>query len=87
MAKYRILCTTFQSYWFTVEAPDRDAARKYYDGSDGTEFHESDDADKTWELSSIEEVSDDAWEADLVIDEEGELLAGEGVLSLSLIHI
>ena len=77
MPKFIIHCSTTKSYWLTIQAPDFDTARRFYDGSDGTEFHESQD-EGCWVLNEIEEVHQEKggrWDPiDFVVDKDGEVV-------------
>ena len=71
MAKYKILCSTSQSYYLVVEAPSAEAAERYYESCDTDEFIDV-GAEGDWRLDAIYE--DDAQSANLVVDESGEPL-------------
>lgn len=74
MPKYCIMCAETRALWLEVEAPNREAARKYYDGSDCSEFNRGDD----WEYELVDiakvDIVADSRPADIAIDENGEEL-------------
>ena len=71
MAKYMILCSTNRSYYLVVEAPNAEAAERYYESCDTDEFIES-APEGDWQLDAIYE--DDDQVANLAVDEWGEPL-------------
>ena len=70
MAKYMILCSTNRSYYLVVEAPNAEAAERYYEGCDGDEFMVGDEGG--WHLDEI--YQEDTLPAILAVDELGEPL-------------
>ena len=73
MAKFVIQCSTTVSYHLVVEAPSEEAARIYYEGCDGSEFHRTDELG--WQLDDIYQ-DEYAWGhvADFTVNEEGEII-------------
>ena len=66
MPKYEIICSTTTYHYCVVEAPNMEAAEKWYDGSDGSDFRSS--SNNEWEYVETNEVD---YPSDLKVDEDG----------------
>ena len=73
MPKYRINCSTSQSYTLVVEAPSREAAVSFYDACDAGEFHRCND-ETDWNLDDIYEDVEGV-HVDVRLDENGDKLS------------
>ena len=69
MPKYRINCSTTTSYTLVVEAPDKAAAEKYYDGCDAGEFTRL-DGNADWEIDYLY-LDPAAEDVDVTVDKQG----------------
>ena len=69
MPKFKVVCSTTKSYCLTVEAPSKEAAERWYDKSDGGEFH-SYGGELGWELDELYKVPDTE-EADIKVNIDG----------------
>ena len=76
MPIYTILCSTSTCYSLTVEAPDAEAVRAFYEGCDGDEFDVT-AQNGGWQLDEIVEELDEihAKYCRIVLDSEGNEIA------------
>jgi hypothetical protein len=78
--KYIISCYTTTNYYYVITAPNAEAARRFYHGSEVDNFHQGDE--DGWELGDIEEIEEDEflyteYAVDVAVDKHGDTVVPE----------